>query len=101
MRRLTSAGSSTTSTPATRALPARLIGASSRSVAGGLVDEDGDPVADRLRVRQPQRLLVARRAEEALPVPQDDGEDHEAQLVDEVPVKEGLRELRAAVDDDV
>src|SRR5260370_40556377 len=65
-----------------------------------LIDEDGDAVADRLRVDEPQRLFVARVAEEALARPEDDGEDHQPQLVNEVVFDQRLHELGAAVDDE-
>ena len=54
-----------------------------------------------LRVDEPQRLLVARLAEEALAASEHDREDHQPQLVDEVVLEQRLHELGAAVDDDV
>src|SRR2546423_445856 len=72
-----------------------------RCFANRLVDEDGDAVPDRLRVREPQALLVARVTEEAFAAPEDDREHHEAQLVDEVVLDQRLHELCAAVDHDV
>ena len=65
------------------------------------VDEDGHAVADDLRVDEPQRLLVARLAEEALAASEHDGEDHQPELVDEVVLDQRLHEPGAAVDDDV
>ncbi len=79
--------------------------ASTRALVGAfacrLIDEDRHTVADHFRVDQPQRLLVARAVEEAFAGAEDDREDHQAQLVDEVVLDEGLHEPRAAVDDDV
>src|SRR5438046_8357580 len=72
-----------------------------RCFANRLVDEDFDPVADRLRVREPQTLFVARVSEEALAAPEDDREHHEAQLVNEVVLDQRLHEPGTAVDDDV
>jgi hypothetical protein len=72
-----------------------------RFLARQLVDEDGDAITDRFRVRKPQALLLAPVAEEALAGPQDDRENHQAQLVDEVVLDQRLHELGAAVDHDV
>ena len=66
-----------------------------------LVGEDRHAVADHLRVGELQRLLVARLAEQALAGAEHDREHHQPQLVDEVVLEQRLRELRAAVDDDV
>src|SRR5215211_9113235 len=66
-----------------------------------LVDHDRDAVADDLVIAEPQRLLVARLAEEALAGAQHDGEHHQPNFVDEVELEQRLRQLRAAVDDDV
>src|SRR5215510_10686456 len=66
-----------------------------------LVDEDGDPVADHLRVGELQPLLVACLAEEALAGTQDDREDHQAQLVYQVVLDQRLDEPATAVDHDV
>src|SRR3954451_12794267 len=75
-----------------RASPPRLP----EALDGPLGDEDRHAVADRLRVLQPQALLVARLAEEPLAVAEDDREDHEPQFVDEVVLDECLNELDAA-----
>ena len=48
-----------------------------------------------------QGLLVARLAEQALAAAEDDGEDHQAQLVDEVALEQPLDQLGAAVDEDL
>ena len=69
--------------------------------AGPLVDQDRDAVADRLGVAQPQRLLVEVSPNIRLPRAEDDREDHQPHLVDEVVLEQRLRELGAAVDDDV
>src|SRR6202035_3992815 len=82
--------------------PSRLPGVRPLRLGGGrLVDEDGDAVTDDLRVHQPHWLLAGRVAEETLAAPQDDGEDHQPQLVDQVVLKKRLHELGAAVHDDV
>lgn len=62
---------------ARRRLSLLLVGYRSlRFLACRLVDEDGDAFTNHLRVREPQVLLVARVAEEALAGPEDDREDH-------------------------
>src|SRR5260221_14232261 len=66
-----------------------------------LVDEHNDAITDRLRARESHPLLVARVAEKALPGPEDDGEHHQAQLIDEVMLDQRLYELGAAVHHDV
>src|SRR5919204_2085199 len=86
---------------ATAAPPGSGWSARSRVSAGRLVDEDGDAVADDLRVDEAQALLVARVAEEPLPIPEHDREDHQPELVDEVVLEERLHEPGTPVDDDV
>jgi hypothetical protein len=58
-----------------------------RAPSGGLeelVGEEGEAVTDRLGVDQAHGFLFARLAEQALAVPEHDGEDDEPQLVDQV-----------------
>ena len=59
-----------------------------------LVDEDGDAVTDHLRVGEAQALHLAGLAEQALALPEDHREDHQAKLVDEVVLDQRLHELR-------
>ena len=49
-----------------------------------MVGEVENTRAERLRVDELQRLLIAPILEEALPVPNDDGMNHEPKLVEEV-----------------
>ena len=49
---------------------------------------------------QPQWLLAAGRAEQPFAGAEDHREDHRPQLIDQVAVEQGLRELGAPVDDD-
>jgi 2-polyprenyl-6-methoxyphenol hydroxylase-like FAD-dependent oxidoreductase len=54
------------------------------SVSGGLVGQDGDALADRPGIDEPQIDRLARIAEAALAGPDDDREDHQPPFVDEV-----------------
>ncbi len=65
-----------------------------------LVDLDRDPVAHQLGVRQAERLLVGRLAEQALAAAQYDGEDHQPQLVDEIVLEQRVNQLGASGDQD-
>lgn len=66
-----------------------------------LVDEDGNAVTNRCRAHEAQALLVAGLAEEAPTCPEDDREDHQAQLVDEIVLDQRLHKLGAAMNHDV
>src|SRR4051794_30425464 len=71
------------------------------AVAGALVDQDLHAVADRLRLGETERFLVARLAEEPLARPQHNREHHQPQLVHEIVLEQSLNERRTAVNDDV
>src|ERR671916_979977 len=66
-----------------------------------MVGEIEDACAERLRVNELQRLLIAPLLEEALPVAQDDGMDHEPKLVEEVVAQQRPDEGATADDPDV
>src|SRR6478672_10898855 len=66
-----------------------------------LVGEEGEAVTNRPGIDQAHRLPLAGLAEQALALPEDDGEDDQPQLVDEVVLDQRAAELIAGGDDDV
>src|SRR6266705_1842249 len=65
------------------------------------VDDNDDAITYRLRIHEPQTLLVTRVAEEAFAGPEEDREHHQPQLVDEAVRQQCLHEPGAAMDNDV
>src|SRR5215216_510805 len=72
-------------------------------VLGPLEDQDWDALADRLRVREPHPLTVARLREKPPAGPEDHREHHQVDLVDHVVLDQVLHEPEAAgnLDDSV
>src|SRR5438045_2408045 len=62
-------------------------------LADDLVGEVGQPVTDGPGVEEAYGFLVARLAEEPLAGPQDDGVDHQPELVDQGVLHQRLHEL--------
>src|SRR5689334_1305121 len=64
-------------------------------VSDDLVRDVGEAITECLAVEEAQGLLVAGLAEEALAGPEHDREDLQPQLVDEVVLYQGARQLEA------